>query len=73
MLSSQTRELHKIGSRDEEDMFKRFIFKKMDLNTMEEKVANMKYKCLEEFLADTQTVLHNVFLTYGGTFISVNS
>ena len=41
----------------------------MDLNTMEEKVANMKYKCLEEFLADTQTVLHNVFLTYGGMYV----
>ncbi|XP_041367702.1 zinc finger MYND domain-containing protein 11-like isoform X2 [Gigantopelta aegis] len=64
-LKEKTRELHKIGSKEEEEMFTRFIFRKMDLNTMEEKVANMKYKCLEEFLGDTQTVLHNVFLTYG--------
>ncbi|XP_067649263.1 zinc finger MYND domain-containing protein 11-like isoform X1 [Haliotis asinina] len=61
-LKEKTRELHRIGHTEE---FNRFLYMPMDLNTMETKVQAKKYKCLEEFLADAQNVLHNVFLLYG--------
>ena len=38
----------------------------MDLNRIEQKVENHKYRSLEEFLADTQLIFHNVYLLYGG-------
>ncbi|XP_050418210.1 zinc finger MYND domain-containing protein 11 [Patella vulgata] len=66
-LKEKTRELHRIALKepDTEMMFERFVYKNMDLNMMEEKVSNHKYKCLEEFQADAQTVLHAVFVVYG--------
>jgi hypothetical protein len=72
VVCSQTKELHKIGSKAEEESFKRFVYQRMDLNTMEGKVQASRYKCLEEFYADAQIVLHNCVLVYGSqcTFLS---
>ncbi|ESP01788.1 hypothetical protein LOTGIDRAFT_225154 [Lottia gigantea] len=66
-LKEKTRELHKIGFREENHdlIFDRFIYKTMDLNMMEQKVSRHKYKCLEQFQADAQTILHAVHILYG--------
>ncbi|KAJ8314082.1 hypothetical protein KUTeg_008643 [Tegillarca granosa] len=65
-LKEKTRELHKIGHRDEEKEYEKyFVFKPMDLNQIEHKVESNKYRSLEEFVADTQLIFHNVFLIYG--------
>ena len=63
----QTRELHRIGHREEEKKFMpMFVYKPMDLNKMEQKVMAHKYKSIEEFLADAHNILHNTILIYGG-------
>lgn len=65
-LKEKTRELHKIGHRDEEKEYEKyFVFKPMDLNQIEHKVESNKYRSLEEFVADTQLIFHNVYLIYG--------
>lgn len=38
----------------------------MDLNTMEKKAQKNKYKSLEQFRADAQTIVHNVVIYHGG-------
>ncbi|CAL1526104.1 unnamed protein product [Lymnaea stagnalis] len=64
-LREKTRELHKITCRANADDFKRFIYRKMDLNKMEQKVQASRYRCLEDFFADARTVLHNCNLLFG--------
>ncbi|KAK3108848.1 hypothetical protein FSP39_017157 [Pinctada imbricata] len=66
-MKEKTRELHRIGHREEEKKYQSyFIYSPMDLNKIEQKVENHKYRSLEEFLADTQLIYHNVYLLYGG-------
>ena len=66
----QTRELHKIGHREEEVNYTDFfVYKHSDLNSIENKVNNHKYRSLDEFLADTQLIYHNTHLIYGGNTI----
>lgn len=62
----QTRELHKIGSKGEPEDMSRFVYNSMDLNGMEIKVQASRYRCVEEFYADAQIILHNCVLLYGG-------
>lgn len=65
-LKEKTRELHRIGHREEEKKFMpMFVYKPMDLNKMEQKVMAHKYKSIEEFLADAHNILHNTILIYG--------
>lgn len=64
-LREKTKELHKIGTKSEEELFRQFVYQRMDLNAMEIKVQASRYKCLEEFYADTQTIHHNCILIYG--------
>ncbi|KAH9520198.1 Zinc finger MYND domain-containing protein 11 [Bulinus truncatus] len=64
-LREKTRELHKISTKLHADDFKRFVYRKMDLNRMEQKVQASRYKCLEEFLADAKIILHNCTLVFG--------
>ncbi|XP_045169781.2 zinc finger MYND domain-containing protein 11-like isoform X2 [Mercenaria mercenaria] len=65
-LKEKTRELHRIGHREEEKKYMPlFVYKAMDLNKMEQKVMAHKYKCIEEFLADAHNILHNMVLIYG--------
>lgn len=64
-LKEKTRELHRIGHREEEKKFMpMFVYKPMDLNKMEQKVMAHKYKSIEEFLADAHNILHNTVLIY---------
>ncbi|KAK7011699.1 zinc finger MYND domain-containing protein 11-like isoform X1 [Biomphalaria glabrata] len=64
-LREKTKELHKISTKLNADDFKRFVYRKMDLNRMEQKVQSSRYKCLEEFLADAKVILHNCTLVFG--------
>lgn len=64
-LREKTKELVKIGTKIEEGDFSRFVYQRMDLNTMEGKVQASRYKCSEEFFADAQTIHHNCVLIYG--------
>ncbi|KAK7109257.1 zinc finger MYND domain-containing protein 11-like [Littorina saxatilis] len=64
-LREKTKELHKIGTKAEEEDFDRFVYQRMDLSAMESKVQTSRYRCLEEFYADAQTVHHNCMLLYG--------
>ncbi|GAB1601062.1 zinc finger MYND domain-containing protein 11-like isoform X3 [Argonauta hians] len=64
-LKEKTRELHRIGHRDLEVNFKRFIYKQMDLNKMEQIVQNQRYRCVEELVADAHNIVHNMHLVYG--------
>ncbi|RUS72494.1 hypothetical protein EGW08_019748 [Elysia chlorotica] len=64
-LREKTRELHKLGTKASAEEFKRYVFKKMDLNRMELKVQASRYKCLEEFHSDARTILHNCTLIFG--------
>lgn len=64
-LREKTRELHKIGTKGEESNYARYVYQRMDLNVMEMKVQASRYKCMEEFYADAQTILHNCVLLYG--------
>ncbi|KAL8587066.1 hypothetical protein ACOMHN_023456 [Nucella lapillus] len=64
-LREKTKELHKIGTKSDEELFRQFAYQRMDLNAMEMKVQASRYKCLEEFYADTQTIHHNCVLVYG--------
>ncbi|XP_068086019.1 zinc finger MYND domain-containing protein 11 isoform X2 [Anabrus simplex] len=41
------------------------IYRPMDLRSMEIKAANNKYRCLGEFQADAQTIVHNVVIYHG--------
>lgn len=41
------------------------MYQRMDLNAMEMKVQASRYRCLEEFYADAQTIHHNCVLVYG--------
>ncbi|XP_076461048.1 zinc finger MYND domain-containing protein 11-like isoform X2 [Babylonia areolata] len=66
-LREKTKELHKIGTKSEEDLLRQFVYQRMDLNAMEIKVQASRYKCLEEFYADAQTIHHNCVLLYGDT------
>ena len=63
-LKEKTRELHKLGAKEEEKRFSRLMFLPMDLNTMEAKCKARKYKYLEQFHADAQAIYHNVFICY---------
>ena len=38
----------------------------MDLQTMEKKAQKNKYRTLEQFQADAQTIVHNVVIYHGG-------
>lgn len=68
-MKEKTRELHKIGHREEEVNYSDFfIYKHSDLNTIETKVNNHKYRSLDEFLADTQLIYHNTHLIYGDEY-----
>ena len=60
----QSKELHWFGGADQG--LDRFVYLYMDLNTMEDKSTNRKYKYLEQFYADARTILHNIFICYGG-------
>lgn len=65
-LKEKTRELHRMGHREEEKKYMPiFVYKPMDLNKMEQKVMAHKYKSIEEFLADAHNILHNTILIYG--------
>ncbi|XP_048754240.1 zinc finger MYND domain-containing protein 11-like isoform X1 [Ostrea edulis] len=65
-MKEKTKELHKIGHREQEKKFEKFfVYKRMDLNHIEMRVDHQKYKTLEEFLADVQLIYHNVYLMYG--------
>lgn len=64
-LKEKTRELHRIGHREEEISLKRFVYRAMDLNTMEQFVQDRRYRCMEELVADAHNIVHNVFLMYG--------
>lgn len=65
-MKEKTKELHKIGHREEEKKFEKFfVYKTMDLNHIEMRVDHHKYKTLEEFMADIQLIYHNVYLIYG--------
>ena len=68
-MKEKTRELHKIGHREEEVNYTDFfIYKHSDLNSIESKVNNHKYRSLDEFLADTQLIYHNTHLIYGDEY-----
>ncbi|PNF16453.1 Zinc finger MYND domain-containing protein 11 [Cryptotermes secundus] len=41
------------------------IYRPMDLRTMEIKASNNKYRSLQEFRADAETVVHNVVIYHG--------
>jgi len=64
-LKEKTRELHRMGLKDEPQKFSRFMYMYMDLNTMEIKTKQKKYKYLEQFRADAQVIYHNVFICFG--------
>lgn len=64
MLNLQSKELHFFCGADQG--LNRFVFFYMDLNMMQEKANNRKYKYLEQFYADALTILHNIFICYGG-------
>ncbi|XP_021340240.1 zinc finger MYND domain-containing protein 11-like isoform X1 [Mizuhopecten yessoensis] len=65
-MKEKTRELHKIGHREQEVQFERyFVYQSMDLNRIEQKVESHRYRSLEEFLADTHLIFHNIYLIYG--------
>ncbi|CAG5127559.1 unnamed protein product [Candidula unifasciata] len=64
-LKEKTRELQKIGPKATADDFKRFVYRKMDLHKMEQKVQASRYRSLEEFHADACTILHNCTLLFG--------
>jgi hypothetical protein len=42
------------------------IYRPMDLRTMEIKASNNKYRSLQEFRADAETIVHNVVIYHGG-------
>ena len=67
-LCPQTKDLHtfRVKEEAEELMVERLMFKYLDLNCMEGKTKDRKYKYLEQFYSDCRTLLHNVFICYGG-------
>ncbi|ESO10085.1 hypothetical protein HELRODRAFT_109431 [Helobdella robusta] len=62
-LKDKSKELHFFCGADQG--LNRFVFFYMDLNMMQEKANNRKYKYLEQFYADALTILHNIFICYG--------
>jgi len=44
----------------------RFVYHYVDFETMEAKTSARKYKYLEQFYADARTILHNIFVCFGG-------
>ncbi|XP_069700462.1 zinc finger MYND domain-containing protein 11 isoform X2 [Periplaneta americana] len=52
---------------DESDLWRvdYLIYRPMDLRTMEEKASNNKYRSLQEFRADAETIVHNVVIYHG--------
>lgn len=42
------------------------IYRPMDLKAIESKASSGKYRVLEEFKADAQTIVHNVVIYHGG-------
>nr|CAD7567403.1 unnamed protein product [Timema californicum] len=52
---------------DDEDAWRvnYLIYQPMDLQTMDCKAKNKKYRTLEEFQADAQTIVHNVVIYHG--------
>nr|CAD7452443.1 unnamed protein product [Timema tahoe] len=52
---------------DDEDAWRvnYLIYQPMDLRTMDCKAQNKKYRTLEEFQADAQTIVHNVVIYHG--------
>ena len=51
----------------------RFVYHYVDFETMEAKTTARKYKYLEQFYADARTILHNIFVCFGGRIIFVVS
>ena len=49
----------------------RFVYHYVDFETMEAKTTARKYKYLEQFYADARTILHNIFVCFGGRIIAV--
>ena len=49
----------------------RFVYHYVDFSTMEAKTVSRKYKYLEQFYADARTILHNVFVCFGGELDSL--
>ena len=44
------------------------MYRYMDLNRMEAKCDDRKYKYLDQFYTDCRTILHNVYISYGGQY-----
>ena len=63
--SSQTRDLLHLLAKSEEQRLKRFIYQSMDVARMEAKTKNRKYRYLEQFEADAQTIQHNILICFG--------
>jgi hypothetical protein len=53
---------------DEADLWRvnYLIYRPMDLRTMETKASKNKYRSLQEFRADAETIVHNVVIYHGG-------
>ncbi|XP_023931028.1 zinc finger MYND domain-containing protein 11 [Lingula anatina] len=64
-LKEKTRELHRMGTKEDEEKFELLLYSPMDLSRMEDKVQQQDYNFVEEFQADAENVLHNVVLCYG--------
>jgi len=47
----------------------RFVYHYVDFETMEGKTTGRKYKYLEQFYADARTILHNIFVCFGGIIV----
>ena len=62
----QAKELYRFGHKEDETRIDRFVYQYTDLNTIEQKTRDRKYKYLEQFIADARTIVHNTFLVFGG-------
>ena len=45
----------------------RFVYHYVDFALMQTKTEGRKYKYLEQFYADARTILHNIFVCFGGS------
>lgn len=66
----QSKELHNFGGHMEG--LSRFIYHYMDLNTMEDRTVKRRYKYPEQFYADARTILHDIFVCYGGLCYTIS-
>ncbi|BFZ01943.1 hypothetical protein BsWGS_04982 [Bradybaena similaris] len=64
-LREKTRELYQFGYNANEEEFRRFVYKPMDLDLMEKNVQASRYRSVDEFHADAQLIVHNCALIYG--------